>query len=60
MASLELGLSYSAHQVSFDLILKAMFGWHAIIGIGEGLITVGVVNFTEKVGFSEKTEVSGH
>ncbi|MFZ5642006.1 MAG: energy-coupling factor ABC transporter permease [Bacillota bacterium] len=60
MGSLELGLSYSAHQVSFDLILKALLGWHAIIGIGEGIITVGVVSFMEKVGFSEKAGVSSH
>ncbi|MHB8156517.1 MAG: energy-coupling factor ABC transporter permease, partial [Desulfocucumaceae bacterium] len=35
MASLELGLSYSAHHISFNLILKGMLFWHVLIGIGE-------------------------
>lgn len=58
MASLELGLSHSVHQLPLPLILKAMLGWHLPIGIGEGLITVVVVNFVEKMGFAG--ERSGH
>ncbi len=51
-ASVELGLSFSAHQVPLGLILPAMTGWHMIIGVGEGLITVVVINFLEKTGFA--------
>lgn len=53
MASLELGLSHSVHLVPFKTILAAMAGWYAIIGIGEGLITVVVVRFMDKLGFSD-------
>jgi len=52
MGSLELGLSYEVHQVPFKTILTAMAGWHMIIGVGEGLITVAVVNFMDRLGFS--------
>lgn len=52
LASLELGLSHSVHQVSLSLILKGMLGVHALIGLGEGLITVAVVNFMDKIGFA--------
>ncbi|HBV98609.1 MAG: cobalamin biosynthesis protein CbiM [Peptococcaceae bacterium BICA1-7] len=52
LASLELGLSHSVHQVSLSFILKGMLGVHALIGIGEGLITVAVVNFMDKIGFA--------
>ncbi len=52
MTALELGLSYSVHQVPVTLILIPMLGWHMLIGIGEGLITVAVVNFVEKLGFA--------
>ncbi len=31
--------------VPFSVALPAMAGWHALIGIGEGLITVAVLNF---------------
>ena len=58
-ASLELGLSHSAHQVPMGLILPAMLSWHLLIGIGEGLITVVVVNFVEKLGFSGDREGPG-
>lgn len=51
MAALELGFSYNLHQVPMNLILPPMLGWHILIGIGEGLITVVVVNFVEKLGF---------
>lgn len=53
MASLELGLSHNVHLVPFKAILTAMAGWHAVIGIGEGLITVVVVRFMDKLGFSD-------
>lgn len=55
-AALELGLSQSVHQVPMSLILPPMIGWHLIIGIGEGLITVVVVNFVEKLGFAGRRE----
>lgn len=45
-AALELGLSGT---VSLALALPAMVGVHALIGIGEGLITVAVVQFISKV-----------
>lgn len=53
MGSLELGLSHNVHLVPFKTILAAMAGWHAVIGIGEGLITVVVVRFMDKLGFSD-------
>jgi len=59
MATLELGLSYNAHQVPVSLILPPMLVWHLLIGIGEGLITVAVVNFVEKTGFSGGDQVNG-
>ncbi len=31
------------------LVLPAMIGWHSIIGVGEGLITVGVTQYVRKV-----------
>lgn len=63
-AALELGLSYNVHQVPMNLILPPMLGWHLLIGIGEGLITVVVVNFVVKLGFTgnqpdTETEVNG-
>lgn len=53
-ATLELGLSGS---VPLKAALPAMAGWHALIGIGEGLITVAVVSFVIKTGLISK--VSG-
>jgi cobalt/nickel transport system permease protein len=41
-ASLELALSGT---VSLPVVLKAMLTWHALIGLGEGVITTGVVLF---------------
>lgn len=35
--------------VQVSLVLPAMAGWHALIGLGEGLITVAVVTFIIKV-----------
>jgi cobalt/nickel transport system permease protein len=52
--------------VSFGVALTAMMGWHVLIGIGEGLITVAVVSFVRGVGLSpawqqerSQSEVSG-
>lgn len=47
-ASVELAVSGT---VGLSVALKAMLGWHALIGLGEGIITVGVVAyFTERRG----------
>ena len=55
IATVELSISGT---VPFAVAFPAMAGWHALIGIGEGLITVVVVNFVEKTGFvDEKTEM---
>jgi len=45
--SLELTFSGT---VPLRLVLPAMLGWHALIGIGEGLITCGVVAFFKQIG----------
>ncbi|MFZ7943875.1 energy-coupling factor ABC transporter permease [Neobacillus sp. 19] len=47
-AALQLGAS---HVVSYQLALKTLILWHAIIGIGEGLITVAVVPFARRSSF---------
>lgn len=47
-ATVELATS---NTVPFSIAFPAMVGIHMLIGIGEGLITVVVVNFVEKVGF---------
>lgn len=44
--SLELALSGT---VPLKVVLPAMMGWHALIGIGEGLITTVVVDYVSKV-----------
>lgn len=51
-ATMELAAS---NTIPFSVALPAMVGVHLLIGIGEGLITVAVVNFVEKVGFIDKT-----
>lgn len=51
-ATVELAAS---NTIPFSVALPAMVGVHMLIGIGEGLITVAVVNFVEKVGFIDKT-----
>lgn len=48
MASLELAISGT---VPFAAAFSAMAGWHSLIGIGEGLITVFVVKALTKMGF---------
>ncbi|NPV54251.1 MAG: energy-coupling factor ABC transporter permease [Firmicutes bacterium] len=45
-ASLELALSGTA---PLGVVLPAMVGWHMLIGIGEGLITAGVVAYLAHV-----------
>ncbi|MDA8228796.1 MAG: energy-coupling factor ABC transporter permease [Desulfitobacterium hafniense] len=48
MASFELAVSGT---VPFSVAFPAMAGWHTLIGIGEGLITVVVVNTVTRMGF---------
>lgn len=48
MATVELAVSGT---VPFGVAFPVMAGWHALIGVGEGLITVVVVNFAQKIGF---------
>jgi cobalt/nickel transport system permease protein len=43
-ASVALLLAWSG-TFSIDLALKAMVGWHSIIGIGEGVITALVTSY---------------
>lgn len=45
-ASLELA---AAGTVPLAVVLPAMLGWHALIGVGEGLITIVVVSYARKV-----------
>lgn len=47
-AALELAFSGT---VPFKVVFPAMIGWHVLIGIGEGLITVAVVSFVRSIGF---------
>jgi cobalt/nickel transport system permease protein len=35
--------------VPLKICVLSMAGWHALIGIGEGMITVGVISFIKKV-----------
>ncbi|HBT20922.1 MAG TPA: cobalamin biosynthesis protein CbiM [Peptococcaceae bacterium] len=46
-ASLELAVSGTA---PLGITLTAMLVWHAIIGVGEGLITAAVVGYLERMG----------
>ncbi|MHB1043618.1 MAG: energy-coupling factor ABC transporter permease [Eubacteriales bacterium] len=48
-ATLELAFSGT---IPFGVALKAMLGWHVLIGVGEGIITVVVVSFVRRVGLS--------
>ena len=45
LVALELAISGT---VPLTVVLPAMAGWHAFIGIGEGLITVVVVSFVKR------------
>ncbi|WP_027364850.1 energy-coupling factor ABC transporter permease [Desulfotruncus alcoholivorax] len=54
-ATVELAAS---NTIPFSVAFPAMIGIHMLIGIGEGLITVAVVNFVEKVGFVDATAKS--
>jgi len=47
-AALQLGAS---QVVSYQLALQTLILWHAIIGIGEGLITAAVVPFARRSSF---------
>jgi cobalt/nickel transport system permease protein len=56
LAAIELSISGT---VPFSVAFPAMAGWHSLIGIGEGIITVVVVNFVEKMGFTDaKSNIS--
>lgn len=56
MAAVELSISGT---VPFSVAFPAMAGWHAIIGAGEGIITVVAVNYVNKLGFAdEKSNIS--
>jgi cobalt/nickel transport system permease protein len=45
-ASIELAVSGT---IPFSVVIPAMLFWHAIIGIGEGIITVFVISYVKKV-----------
>lgn len=51
--ALELGFSYSvsngAYGIQMNLALISMAGWHILIGVGEAIITTGVVLYLYKV-----------
>ncbi|MFZ5634095.1 MAG: energy-coupling factor ABC transporter permease [Bacillota bacterium] len=56
LAAIELAVSGT---VPFSVAFPAMAGWHALIGMGEGIITVVVVNFVKKLGFADaKSDIS--
>jgi len=50
-AALELAISGTAPLL---LVLTAMLGWHLLIGLGEGAITVVAVKYVSKVTTAEK------
>lgn len=56
MATVELAISGT---VPFAVAFPVMAGWHALIGVGEGLITVVVVNFAQKMGFVDLKSDAG-
>jgi cobalt/nickel transport system permease protein len=51
--ALELGFSYSisngAFGIQMNLALLSMAGWHILIGVGEAIITTGVVLYLYRV-----------
>jgi cobalt/nickel transport system permease protein len=55
-AALQLGLS---DVVSYNLAIKSLLSWHALIGIGEGLITVSILPFVlrSSTQYDKKKEV---
>jgi cobalt/nickel transport system permease protein len=56
MAAIQLGMS---DVVSYSLAIKSLLSWHAVIGIGEGLITVSILPFVlrSSFGIRKKEEV---
>ncbi|MCL6612418.1 MAG: energy-coupling factor ABC transporter permease [Peptococcaceae bacterium] len=56
LATAELAFSGT---VPFSVAFPAMAGWHALIGIGEGVITVVVVNFISRLGFADSKADAG-
>lgn len=53
-ATVEIAVSGNL-PVSFAAALAAMLGWHVLIGIGEGLITLVVVSFVRSVGLQQNS-----
>lgn len=53
LCSLELAISYSvtggAYGIAGEIAFPAMLGYHVLIGIGEGIITTGMVTFISQV-----------
>ncbi len=51
--ALQLAFSYSLsggeYGIEGIISIPAMMGWHALIGIGEGLVTTGIIAFLAKV-----------
>ncbi len=46
VCAVELGISGT---IPLSLALKAMLGWHALIGVGEAIITVAVISYVHAV-----------
>ncbi len=60
LVSLELAVSGT---IPLGVVLPVMAGWHALIGVGEGIITAAAVAFavsTGTFGQEKKAEVAGH
>lgn len=47
-AATALELAFS-NTIALKLVLPAMLGWHSLIGIGEGLITAGVISYLTSI-----------
>lgn len=56
-AALACGLELSVSGVAaWRIVLLALLGWHALIGIGEGLITLVVLGYLAKAGIAFRKE----
>lgn len=56
-AALACGLELSVSRIAgWRVVLPALLGWHALIGIGEGLITLVVLGYLAKVGIAFREE----
>ncbi|MCE5296641.1 MAG: energy-coupling factor ABC transporter permease [Euryarchaeota archaeon] len=47
--ALSFTLSNGAYGINGIVAIPTMLGWHAVIGVGEGLITMGVISFLAKI-----------